>query len=291
MCLWYGFWSHAALQINRGCQGFELHPLHLNSPRFEFEAQRHLQDKSGTAGCIYKTCFSYLTAENLRKIKMALAGELFLKSPQTQLHTFVMIWGAKCNKPGGNTNPALMYQKIHPVPSLDKCESCTRNRLGQQEHGLGAVYNMHHPHEGRKTQQHCIHSQDLVTAEGRERWGNISVQKQITSDCYCERKAADSEQARWTQMWSLYGNNGQCVPAFSDHRMLLTSCGQILKNMVRRSTVWMASNQGMNQTRPAERQKGEKTPFLLVVLLCMVTHKCENLKRPKEKHWGSVQYK
>uniref|UniRef100_A0AAX7U099 SH2 domain-containing protein n=1 Tax=Astatotilapia calliptera TaxID=8154 RepID=A0AAX7U099_ASTCA len=27
---------------------------------------------------------------------------------------------------------------------------------------------MHHPHEGRKTQQHCIHSQDLVTAEGRE---------------------------------------------------------------------------------------------------------------------------
>lgn len=182
-------------------------------------------------------------------------------------------------------------KKIHPVPSLDKCESCTRNRLGQQEHGLGAVYNMHHPHEGRKTQQHCIHSQDLVTAEGRERWGNISVQKQITSDCYCERKAADSEQARWTQMWSLYGNNGQCVPAFSDHRMLLTSCGQILKNMVRRSTVWMASNQGMNQTRPAERQKGEKTPFLLVVLLCMVTHKCENLKRPKEKHWGSVQYK
>lgn len=236
-------------------------------------------------------CFSYLTAENLRKIKMALAGELFLKSPQTQLHTFVMIWGAKCNKPGGNTNPASMYQKIHPVPSLDKCESCTRNRLGQQEHGLGAVYNMHHPHEGRKTQQHCIHSQDLVTAEGRERWGNISVQKQITSDCYCERKAADSEQARWTQMWSLYGNNGQRVPAFSDHRMLLTSCGQILKNMVRRSTVWMASNQGMNQTRPAERQKGEKTPFLLVVLLCMVTHKCENLKRPKEKHWGSVQYK
>lgn len=60
-------------------------------------------------------------------------------------------------------------KKIHPVPSLDKCESCTRNRLGQQEHGLGAVYNMHHPHEGRKTQQHCIHSQDLVTAEGRER--------------------------------------------------------------------------------------------------------------------------
>lgn len=121
--------------------------------------------------------------------------------------------------------------------------------------GLGAVYNMHHPHEGRKTQQHCIHSQDLVTAEGRERWRNISVQKQITSDCYCERKAADSEQARWTQMWSLYGNNGQCVPAFSDHRMLLSSCGQILKNMVRRSTVWMASNQGMNQTRPGGRRE------------------------------------
>lgn len=75
-------------------------------------------------------CFSYLTAENLRKIKMALAGKLFLKSPQTQLHTFVMIWGAKCNKPGGNTNPASMYQKIRPVPSLDKCESCTRNRPG-----------------------------------------------------------------------------------------------------------------------------------------------------------------
>lgn len=65
--------------------------------------------------------------------------QIVLKTGTYNKYLETLVWGPQFET-RRKSNPASMYQKIHPVPSLDKCESCTRKGTGRKITHQTSIY-------------------------------------------------------------------------------------------------------------------------------------------------------